>query len=166
MISFPIGRPRACALATSMLAALVMAWFPLAARAEFRVAGSPDAVEIEAHNASIEEVLNALCDAFDLRYRTSADLGRSVSGSYSGSLRHVISRILNSYDFTMETSPDGMTVTVYGPGGERPKTAGFTFGAVQAPGGISLSPPQLAGDGRRNSSDRRSPAQRRKPPVE
>jgi hypothetical protein len=84
------------------------------ARAEALVAGEPDAVRLEAREASVEEALNALGDTFDLRYRTSADLTRAISGTYTGSIQHVVARLLRGYDFAMETSETGVTLSVYG----------------------------------------------------
>jgi len=122
------------------LAALLFHLLPAPAQAEARVAGTPDAVQIEASDATVEEVLAALSEAFDLHYQTSADLHRPVSGSYAGPLRQVVSRLLKGYDFVMETSPAGVLVAVYGSGANA-NNSSFAPGAVSRPSGV-LPPPQ------------------------
>ncbi|WP_156964511.1 hypothetical protein [Methylocapsa aurea] len=98
----------------SVLAAMLIHGHAGSARSETLVAGEPDAVRLEAREASVEEALNALGETFDLRYRTSADLKRGISGAYTGSIQHVVARLLRGYDFAMETSETGITLSVYG----------------------------------------------------
>jgi hypothetical protein len=84
------------------------------AHAETHVLGEPAALRVEAQNASLQEVLTALRTSFGLQYRISTDLNRSVSGSYNGSLREVITRLLDGYDFFVRKVGDDLEVVVVG----------------------------------------------------
>jgi hypothetical protein len=83
-------------------------------RAEARVTGQPDNVRVEARDSSVEEVLAALGASFGLRYRSTASLGRRITGTYAGSLQRVVTRLLNGYDFVMKTDSGSVEVAVYG----------------------------------------------------
>jgi hypothetical protein len=88
----------------------------LFARAEVRVTGEPEAVKIEATEASAEELLIELSNTFGLRYRSTANLSRSFSGTFDGPLQQAVSRVLllQGYNFGVETSANGITVAVFG----------------------------------------------------
>jgi hypothetical protein len=60
-------------------------------------------------------VLTALKKAYGLQYGSSANLRRSVSGTFAGSLQQVVSRVLvlQGYGFIAETSAQGTLVAVY-----------------------------------------------------
>jgi hypothetical protein len=77
-----------------------------------RVAGGPDAVQVDAQNVSLAEVLTSLRTRFNLRYRAWGALDRPVSGHYAGPLRLVIARLLEDYDFALKTAPDGLDLLV------------------------------------------------------
>ena len=83
---------------------------PTFAQAETRVAGEPMSLRVEAQNATLQEVLAALRSSFGLKYRISTDLNRSVDGTYSGSLREVIPRLLDGYDFFLRNLGDDIEV--------------------------------------------------------
>jgi len=107
------GFPRFAAGAVFALGVTLMA--PASAFAKAQIEGGRDAVRIEAQDTSVEEILAALGDAFDLRYRSSANLGRKVSGTYRGSLERVVRRVLEGYDFVLKTDNGRLEVTVLGP---------------------------------------------------
>lgn len=83
-------------------------------RAETRVSGAPNAVRVEARDASVNEVMAALVASFELRYRSPASLTRRVTGTYEGSLQHVVARVLDGYNFVMKTGSEGVEAWVYG----------------------------------------------------
>jgi len=101
------------ARAVATLAA-ALAIIPTSALAGAKVSGSPEAVSIEAQNTSIEEILAALGHEFNVHYRSSADLKTQITGTYEGSLRHVVTRILEGHNFIVKSSPGGIEVTVLG----------------------------------------------------
>ena len=101
---------------SSILLAIFVPALSISARAEVQVTGEPDAIQVEAKEASVEELLTALRKAYGLQYWSSANLSRSVSGTYAGSLQQVVSRVLmlQDYDFLAETTEHGTIVAVYG----------------------------------------------------
>ena len=101
--------------------ALVLAPTPLLAEAQIH--GNPDAVRIDTQNSSIEDVLAALGKTFDLRYRSSANLAKQLSGTYEGSLQRVVARVLEGYDFVLRNNKGKIEITVLGARGAVPAAA-------------------------------------------
>ena len=83
-----------------------------AAYSQVQVDGQPDAVHIEARDATLREVFDALQTKFNLRYRTGDALETRKTGSFNGPLQRVTARILDGYDFVMKISPQGIDVLV------------------------------------------------------
>jgi hypothetical protein len=82
--------------------------------AEVRVVESRgDAVVIEAHDATVRDVLNELVKSQKLQIDTTAPLAENVTGTYSGSLHRVLLRLLNGYDVVIRSSPTGLKVSVF-----------------------------------------------------
>jgi|SRR5580700_4884839 hypothetical protein len=98
----------ACAAATIAIAATS------SAMAGAKVSGSPEAVSLQAQNSSIAEIFEALGHRFNIYYRSSIELQNHITGNYEGSLRHVMTRILEGYNFVVKTSPDQIEVIVLG----------------------------------------------------
>lgn len=113
-VPFHSSRPQA--LIPSVLLAIFMQALSMSAYAEVQVTGESDAIKIEANEVSVEELLISLSEAYGLQYRSSANLSRSVSGTFAGSLQQVVSRVLllQGYNFAVETSAKGTMVAVYG----------------------------------------------------
>jgi hypothetical protein len=91
--------------------------------AEVQVRGTQQAVSVNAQNASVEEILSAIRNAFGVRYRSSINLQQETTGTYEGSLYRVLQRILESYDFIVKTSEAGTEITIFGKGNALPATA-------------------------------------------
>ncbi len=108
-----IRTPTAVLLPAILLAALLHG---ASARAEVRIAGAADAIQVEARDAPLEEVLSALRANFGLRYRSGATLDRRVSGIYEGPLQRVVSRLLEGYDFVLKSEAGVVEVLVVGGG--------------------------------------------------
>jgi hypothetical protein len=68
--------------------------------AQIRVQGSTENIRLEAHDATVEEILAVLRARFDLRYRDAA-LNRRVTATYEGSLRKILARVLDGYDYVI-----------------------------------------------------------------
>jgi hypothetical protein len=81
---------------------------------EVRVQGSAAAVRVEARDATGTEILAALGSRFALSYRGSTD-GRGFSGTFKGPLREVVKRVLDGYNYVINTKNDGLEVVVMGP---------------------------------------------------
>jgi hypothetical protein len=91
--------------------------------AEVQVRGSHQAVSVKAQNASVEEVLSAMGNAFSVRYQSSINLQQEITGTYEGSLYRVLGRILDSYNFVVKTSEAGTEITILGKRNPLPATA-------------------------------------------
>src|SRR5262249_14815932 len=82
------------------------------AHADVSVQGTPEVVHVEATNATVEEVLRALRDAYGLNYRSDIPLGRQVSGTYQGSLPNVLTRLLEGNAFVLTRSQNTVQVVI------------------------------------------------------
>lgn len=82
------------------------------ASSEVKVAGRSDAVHLEVHEASLHDVLAALQERFNLRYRTVGALEVQMTGVFDGPLRRVVARLLSGHDYAMQVTADGVDVLV------------------------------------------------------
>src|SRR5262249_14630298 len=84
-------------------------------RAQVSIRGDRAAVHVEANKAPLSEVLSALENAFPIRHRASVPLDRSISGIYRGSVRLVLSRLLDGFNYYIaDTAEGGIEITVVG----------------------------------------------------
>lgn len=102
---------REVALAAALFAVSVL---PSPAAAKTEIQGDIHAVTVRVENASIDETLKALEASFDLRFRAPGPLAKSISGFYQGSLKEVVKRLLNGYDFVLTTRGAAIEVAVTG----------------------------------------------------
>ncbi len=86
-----------------------------AAHAEVRVAGRADDIRVEAHKATVAQVLAALKQQHDLSVRGAA-ANRVVSGTFEGSLHYVLERVLDGYDYVIEHNGGALDVIVLSDG--------------------------------------------------
>jgi hypothetical protein len=135
-------------------------------RAEVRVTGGPDAVKIEANDTSVEELLIELSNTYGLRYSSSADLGRSVSGAFDGPLQKAISRVLvlQGYNFSIETTSNIIAVNVYGKDSLHGNNVGSAIPAATAPSGHIPNSSRHALSIRAQGHDKRGPVGRTNQP--
>ena len=119
----------------AMIAFVVTSAVPSPTWSETQIANASGALSIDAHDTTLQEVVVKLSATFGIRFRSSADLSRPVDGSYQGSLREVITRLLDGYDFFVRRSGDVTEVVIVGSSG---KSATAAPVAVAAP--ISASP--------------------------
>jgi hypothetical protein len=107
-------RSRRLALAALSLAVMLGA-SAACAGTQVSVGGDRAVVQLEASNAPLAEVLSALQQAFPIEYRTSVPLDQSISGTYRGPLRQVLSRLLDGFSYYVADTADGrMEITVVG----------------------------------------------------
>jgi hypothetical protein len=104
----------------------------MSAQAAAKVSGDAQAVSVEAQNSSIDEILVALGQKFNLRYRSSGDLNNTITGTYQGTLRRVVARLLEGRNFVMRSGPDGLEVIVFG-NRPAPASTGVTSTAKSGP---------------------------------
>ena len=101
---------------SSVVAALVagLAAPSVTAMAAAQVSGSPQNVSVDAQNSSLKDILSALGKQFNIHYQSTANLDKQLSGTYEGSLRRVVARLLEGYNFIITTNQDMIEVTVLG----------------------------------------------------
>jgi hypothetical protein len=85
------------------------------ARAEVRVQGSAGDVRVEAHGASVAEILAALGEHYAVRYR-GTPVGSDLTATFQGPLRRVVVRVLAGNDYVIKRGGDGLEVILLGPG--------------------------------------------------
>ena len=71
-------------------------------------------MHIEARDATLHDVLAALHDRFNLRYRASDTLETQTTGVFDGSLSRVAARLLDGCDYAMRITPDGVDLLMLG----------------------------------------------------
>ncbi len=120
------------ARAGALLAAVILCAAAAPAGAEVRVteAGGGGQLAIEAHDATVQQVLDALGETGAIHVQTSEALSRPVTGTYAGTLRQVLSRILDGYDHVIRFTSSGIQVDVVG---------GAKSGKVTAAGGPTMT---------------------------
>jgi predicted ATPase len=97
--------------AYAIMVPLLIAAHTAAARAEIRLEGTASKVHVDARDASVADVLAALTERFGLRVRGKV-VDRRISEEFDGSMRQVIARVLNGYDYIIQTRDDRLEVTV------------------------------------------------------
>ncbi len=75
--------------------------------------------ELDARRTTIADVLAALNAAFAMSYRSSIALDEEINGTYAGSLRRVISRVLDGYNYVIKQDDAKLDVIILGRRGER-----------------------------------------------
>lgn len=79
-------------------------------RGEILLQGSAAAVRLEVTQAPVGEILAALRQDYNIRYRASIPLDRTITGTYSGTLVRVLARVLDGYDYVARISPDAIEI--------------------------------------------------------
>lgn len=82
------------------------------------VQGDATAVHLDVHRTTITQVLSALIASFDISYNSSIALDKVLDGTYTGSLPHVISRVLDGYSYVMKHERSKLTVIILEKNGE------------------------------------------------
>src|SRR5215217_274090 len=103
-----------------MVASFLMLAAP-AASAGVSVEGTLEAVHLEVKNASIEEVLRALGDAYGLTYKSNLPLGKEANGTYRGPLSRVLARLLEDSNFVLTHNGKTFQIVIISPAGPKPK---------------------------------------------
>lgn len=84
------------------------------AGAEIRVQGPADHIRVEAHGATVGEILAALAEHYAVRYR-GVPGSSGITATFEGPLRRVLVRVLAGNDFVIRRRGDGLDVIVVGP---------------------------------------------------
>jgi hypothetical protein len=87
---------------------------PATAVAKVRIEGTAAAVRVSTSQDTIADVLSALGAAFKVRYRSAVPLGATAGPTYSGSIRQVIARLLDTYNYVLKVDQETTEVIVLG----------------------------------------------------
>jgi hypothetical protein len=107
-------RAFAYSLAGTALSVVFGAIVASAALADVRVTGPADAIQVEAQDAPLSEVLTALGATSELHDPNTTNLSRPLTGTYTGSVGEIISRLLAGYDYIVKKSDGRLTIMIYG----------------------------------------------------
>jgi hypothetical protein len=81
---------------------------------EVHIEGGPAAVRVTTNHDSITDVLSAFAATFNVKYRTEIVLNAVAGAAYSGSLREVISSLLDGYNYVVKSDQGGIEIIVFG----------------------------------------------------
>lgn len=81
------------------------------------IEGDAAALHVEVRQTTIADVLSAL-ESFNMRYRSATGLDEMLTGTYAGSLGHVVARLLNGYNYATKQDGSRFEVTIFGKRGE------------------------------------------------
>jgi hypothetical protein len=143
MIASPTKMATSCAVLAGMLLAASVQ--PVLAKTDVR--GQPQAVELQADNASIRDVFEALAAKFNLTYKLSPSIVLSVTGVYSGPLDRVLARLLQGQNYLLKSSEDRLEIIVLGASGAPgPSSIKAAAGAANlaSPVNVAAGPPVSA----------------------
>jgi hypothetical protein len=107
-------RAYAYSLAGTVLSVVFGAIVASAALADVRVTGPADAIQLEAQDAPLSEVLTALGATSELHDPNMTNLSRPLTGTYTGSVGEIIPRLLAGYDYIVKKSDGRLTIMIYG----------------------------------------------------
>jgi hypothetical protein len=97
-----------------MAAVAVCAGAPRAA-AEVRVTEAGGRLTVEAHDATVRQIIEALSASRPIKLHSTDALSRPVTGTYSGSLSRILARILDGYDHVVHATAAGVELDVVAP---------------------------------------------------
>jgi hypothetical protein len=93
------------------IGALLLVAANVPALAEIQVQGPAADVRLEAHEATVTEILAVLAQRFDLRVR-GAGSSRRVTATFQGPLRRVVTRVLDGCDYVVRSRSQGAALDV------------------------------------------------------
>jgi hypothetical protein len=88
------------------------------AAASVQVEGTPATLRITTDHDAVDQVLAALAATLKVKYRSATRLETAAHASYSGSLREVIARLLDGYNYVIRNNEDVTEIIVLGRRGD------------------------------------------------
>lgn len=82
-----------------------------------RVTGDPAKMRLEVRQTSLTGVLAALAAAYPVSYSSAVPLDDLRDGTYAGSLRELIPRLLDGYDYVIKENNATLEVVILGKSG-------------------------------------------------
>jgi hypothetical protein len=93
-----------------VIAVLSLLTISVVAHAKVRVSGARVAMIVDARNASLNEVVGGINAAFDARISLTSTINLTINGRYIGSLRQVLSRMLDGHNYILHESGERITI--------------------------------------------------------
>jgi hypothetical protein len=87
-------------------------------RAEVRIEGTPAEIRVTTSNDAISDVLSAFTAKFKVKYDTAIALDSAAAATYSGSIRQVISHLLQDYNYVLKIDQQTIDILILGRRGE------------------------------------------------
>jgi len=109
--------------AAALLLSVLGACASTLGHAEVIVSGTVASIRIVASREPISGVLSAVAESFKVPYRSVVTLDDRISGTYSGSLRDVVSRLLSGYNYVIKQKDGMVEIVVLGRRGASPAAA-------------------------------------------
>jgi hypothetical protein len=106
---------------------------PSSAHADVRVTAQANSIRLETQDAALSEVLTALGVTYKLPNGGMPEPSRSLNGTYTGTARDVIFRVLDGYDFIVNRSDGRFDVVIYGVSGKTSNAAAAVATAPAVP---------------------------------
>jgi hypothetical protein len=100
--------------AVAVLLSLLGAGASTVGHAEVNVSGTVASIRIVTSQESISKILSAVGEGLTVRYRSAVPLDDLVSGTYSGSLSEVVSRLLSGYNYVIKHDAGTVEIVVLG----------------------------------------------------
>jgi hypothetical protein len=123
-------RARAAQAGALLVAAMLCAAAaPAAAEVRVTDAGNGRLV-VEARDATVQQILEALGESRQVHFKPSEALSRHVTGTYSGTLPRVLSRILEGLDHVIRSTSSGTQVDIVGAAAQSAKFTGAAATSV------------------------------------
>src|ERR1700688_668472 len=82
------------------------------ARADAQLSGTEDHVILRANDATMAEILSDIRSALNLRVGLTGSTERRFTGAYTGTLRRVLSRLLDGENYVISSAPDGINIVL------------------------------------------------------
>lgn len=82
--------------------------------AEVKVVGPAEALRVTAREHKLSDVLSSVASHLGGKYRTAIELEALTSGTYSGSLGQVMSRLLDRYNYVIKQNGEQREIIVLG----------------------------------------------------
>ncbi len=129
----PPSRPQGLSAAARLLTCIVALCIGIAmlsvtlgkASATTKVEGKSESVSLTVEDAPIREVLAALSGKFGFTYTVAPTLNRTIEGTYSGTLRQVLGRVLDGCDYVASYSGDKLDIKILGLSGSTAHASDF-----------------------------------------
>jgi hypothetical protein len=125
-------RPRARTLSAFVALSCLLNVGPAFALTDIQ--GAADALRVKAQDATIVEILDALSGRFKFTYTVRSHSGRTLNGTYSGTLSETLARVLDGNDYIVASSVNSLDIVVLGP-------SNATTGVAQLPQRSPITPP-------------------------